>query len=114
MAGRDSRRKAAAGGLEFEELRARRLPLGGLTTEMFSFSQTGKPGHRDQTGWLGCQESNLGMAESKSAALPLGYTPTTNRPCGRLQPLMTLFRCRFNWERGHCSRVHSRLFRGFR
>src|SRR5208337_3390682 len=25
--------------------------------------------------WLGCQDSNLGMAESKSAALPLGYTP---------------------------------------
>jgi hypothetical protein len=27
-------------------------------------------------GWLGRQESNLGMAESKSAALPLGYAPT--------------------------------------
>jgi hypothetical protein len=27
------------------------------------------------SGWLGCQDSNLGMAESKSAALPLGYTP---------------------------------------
>jgi hypothetical protein len=26
--------------------------------------------------WLGRQESNLGMAESKSAALPLGYAPT--------------------------------------
>jgi hypothetical protein len=25
--------------------------------------------------WLGCQDSNLGMAESKSTALPLGYTP---------------------------------------
>lgn len=25
--------------------------------------------------WLGCQDSNLGMAESKSAALPLGYIP---------------------------------------
>ncbi len=23
--------------------------------------------------WLGCQDSNLGMAESKSAAFPLGY-----------------------------------------
>jgi hypothetical protein len=27
-------------------------------------------------GWLGRQDSNLGMAESKSAALPLGYAPT--------------------------------------
>jgi hypothetical protein len=26
--------------------------------------------------WLGCEDSNLGMAESKSAALPLGDTPT--------------------------------------
>src|SRR3569833_3746994 len=26
--------------------------------------------------WLGCQDSNLGMLESKSSALPLGDTPT--------------------------------------
>jgi hypothetical protein len=26
--------------------------------------------------WLGRQDSNLGMAESKSAALPLGYAPS--------------------------------------
>jgi hypothetical protein len=32
---------------------------------------------RDWTGWLGRQDSNLGMAESKSAALPLGYAPTS-------------------------------------
>ena len=25
---------------------------------------------------LGCQDSNLGMAAPKAAALPLGYTPT--------------------------------------
>ncbi len=31
---------------------------------------------RDWTGWLGRQDSNLGMAESKSTALPLGYAPT--------------------------------------
>jgi hypothetical protein len=30
---------------------------------------------RDQTGWLGREDSNLRMAESKSAALPLGYAP---------------------------------------
>jgi hypothetical protein len=28
--------------------------------------------------WLGRQDSNLGMAESKSAALPLGYAPPTH------------------------------------
>ena len=29
--------------------------------------------------WLGRQDSNLGMAESKSAALPLGYAPMRTR-----------------------------------
>jgi hypothetical protein len=29
-----------------------------------------------QIAWLGRKESNLRMAESKSAALPLGYAPT--------------------------------------
>ena len=34
--------------------------------------------------WLGRQDSNLGMAESKSAALPLGYAPTgTGKPQSR-------------------------------
>ena len=28
--------------------------------------------------WLGCQDSNLGMPESKSGALPLGDTPICN------------------------------------
>jgi hypothetical protein len=27
--------------------------------------------------WLGRQDSNLGMGESKSPALPLGYAPIT-------------------------------------
>jgi hypothetical protein len=31
----------------------------------------------DRTGWLGREDSNLRMAESKSAALPLGYAPMT-------------------------------------
>jgi hypothetical protein len=39
--------------------------------------------HRDRTGWLGRQDSNLGMAESKSAALPLGYAPTRRRAARR-------------------------------
>ena len=33
----------------------------------------------DRTGWLGRQDSNLGMAESKSAALPLGYAPAAGK-----------------------------------
>src|SRR5262245_37531103 len=32
--------------------------------------------------WLGRQDSNLGMAESKSAALPLGYAPLRRRIAG--------------------------------
>ena len=35
------------------------------------------------TGWLGRQDSNLGMAESKSAALPLGYAPSAPRGAAR-------------------------------
>src|SRR5262249_19062005 len=30
----------------------------------------------DRTGWLGREDSNLRVAESKSAALPLGYAPS--------------------------------------
>ena len=33
----------------------------------------------DRTGWLGREDSNLRMAESKSAALPLGYAPMRHR-----------------------------------
>ena len=32
--------------------------------------------HARLKDWLGRQDSNLGMAESKSTALPLGYAPT--------------------------------------
>ena len=32
-------------------------------------------------GWLGRLDSNQGMAESKSAALPLGYAPTISAYC---------------------------------
>src|SRR5262249_16242684 len=35
------------------------------------------------SGWLGRQDSNLGMVESKSTALPLGYAPAGNRVGGR-------------------------------
>src|SRR6266849_1593739 len=40
------------------------------------FSDAGHVRDRDRSGWLGRQDSNLGMAESKSAALPLGYAPS--------------------------------------
>ena len=39
-----------------------------------------------RNGWLGREGSNLRMAESKSAALPLGYAPT-GRNEGRIDPL---------------------------
>jgi hypothetical protein len=38
-----------------------------------------KIAHRGRTGWLGRLDSNQGMAESKSAALPLGYAPMHGR-----------------------------------
>src|ERR1700733_6829039 len=47
------------------------------------FSDRAEMAYRDRTGWLGRQDSNLGMAESKSAALPLGYAPI--RGCSRLR-----------------------------
>ena len=34
---------------------------------------------RDCKLWLGREDSNLRMAESKSAALPLGYAPISQR-----------------------------------
>jgi hypothetical protein len=34
------------------------------------------PPERTQAAWLGRQDSNLGMTESKSVALPLGYAPS--------------------------------------
>jgi hypothetical protein len=40
-----------------------------------SFRLLGRIFSKSQTAWLGRQDSNLGMAESKSAALPLGYAP---------------------------------------
>ena len=45
-----------------------------------AFSCVGPQQGRDATAWLGRQDSNLGMAESKSAALPLGYDPS-RRDC---------------------------------
>ncbi len=43
---------------------------------------------RNKTNWLGREGSNLRMAESKSAALPLGYAPkaTVGLPAARRGP----------------------------
>src|SRR5260370_41964735 len=37
------------------------------------FSHTRKQLRRDRTGWLGCQDSNLGMAESKSTCFAFDF-----------------------------------------
>jgi hypothetical protein len=50
---------------------------------------------RTAIAWLGRQDSNLGMAESKSAALPLGYAPTRGRTILARPPLI---KCR-RWGR---------------
>ena len=52
---------------------AKKAPSGGLY-RVLRFTA-----RRDGRGWLGRQDSNLGMAESKSAALPLGYAPMRDR-----------------------------------
>ena len=40
---------------------------------------TTKEAYAPPADWLGRQDSNLGMPESKSGALPLGYAPSRNR-----------------------------------
>ena len=40
------------------------------------------PPEDGRRGWLGCQDSNLGMLGSKPSALPLGYTPRAAGPAG--------------------------------
>ena len=53
--------------------------------KVFRMRGAGRPARLDESlfikwlRWLGRQDSNLGMAESKSAALPLGYTPNGQR-----------------------------------
>jgi YVTN family beta-propeller protein len=37
------------------------------------FPHNGKSQRRDRTGWLGCQDSNLGMAESKSTCFAFDF-----------------------------------------
>ena len=74
-----------------QETGARNLPRKGRNTENYrpetgirqrnprecrGFSHTGKYHPGDPTAWLGREDSNLRVAESKSAALPLGSAPT--------------------------------------
>ena len=44
------------------------------------FARSNKVVQKQRLIWLGRQDSNLGMAESKSAALPLGYAPKSAGP----------------------------------
>ena len=47
------------------------------TTAMVARQTAGDAaGQAKRESWLGRQDSNLGMVESKSTALPLGYAPT--------------------------------------
>src|SRR5258707_1328452 len=64
---RDSSRKTppSVGSARFSSPKTRPLPAN--PRECRRFSHTWKSHRRDRTGWLGRQDSNLGMAESKSA-----------------------------------------------
>ena len=76
MASGDWHRKATNPEPEIQERADQRLGRASLTGGNVGGSHA--PGNRivrDQTGWLGREDSNLRMAESKSAALPLGYAP---------------------------------------
>src|SRR5215831_15717924 len=57
---------------------------------MRSRRQHGRSAFLTRAAWLGRQDSNLGMAESKSAALPLGYAPTRGRT---ILARMALIKC---------------------
>jgi hypothetical protein len=52
----------------------RMRPLNGSDEEKARQSST--TAEKIKEKWLGCQDSNLGMAIPKTAALPLGDTPT--------------------------------------
>jgi len=63
---RDSSTKTppSVGSARFSSPKTRPMPPN--PRECRRFSHTGKSHRRDRTGWLGRQDSNLGMAESKS------------------------------------------------
>ncbi len=76
---RDSSRKTppSVGSARFSSPKTRPLPAN--PRECRRFSHTWKSHRRDRTGWLGRQDSNLGMAESKSDAG--GETVVTDTSC---------------------------------
>jgi hypothetical protein len=51
------------------------MPARGTACLSAAAGKAAPMGIRRDGDWLGRQDSNLGMAESKSAALPLGYAP---------------------------------------
>ena len=60
--------------------------------------------------WLGREDSNLRMAESKSAALPLGYAPTVRKWAdhNRSGRFMLLLQTQF-WQRSKLSLKKERI-----
>src|SRR5258707_6836733 len=71
---RDSSRKTppSVGSARFSSPKTRPLPAN--PRECRRFSHTWKSHRRDRTGWLGRQDSNLGMAESKSTCSAFDFT----------------------------------------
>jgi hypothetical protein len=67
--GRESSRKTppSVGSARFSSPKTRPLPAN--PRECRRFSHTWKSHRRDRTGWLGRQDSNLGMAESPQVSL---------------------------------------------
>ena len=70
---RDSSRKTppSVGSARFSSPKTRPLPAN--PRECRRFSHTWKSHRRDRTGWLGRQDSNLGMAESKSTCFAFDF-----------------------------------------
>jgi hypothetical protein len=76
MATRDRRPKPARTDRNTENYRPETEIRQRNPRECRRFSPTGKQNPGDGTAWLGREDSNLRMAESKSAALPLGDVPS--------------------------------------
>src|ERR1700730_6341546 len=72
MASRDRRPKPTPQGPKYKNYRPETGIRQRNPRECRGFSHTGKYHPGDPTAWLGREDSNLRMAESKSAALPLG------------------------------------------
>src|SRR5579883_1646054 len=73
-------------------MRRTRQPMKTLPVTARTIASSPPEADGPYAGWLGREDSNLRMAESKSAALPLGYAPTaaSEGPAGS----SCAFRCR--------------------